>query len=347
VGPSICRLRAGGGAIAALVFAKLTYSPGASCTSGTPWTVTSSTNVANISGVTYQQPAFVEDGHENIWLADYEITATTNNIVVYERGPHDTDPWNVTPVTIYNPNSGEGANGYEHAPRPVYLPTVAGTLGNIGLLYQSYNCLYWVTITDSTTPGYQVSYPPEELSTFSNDMLGCNLVSLQEQDQDTASSNATDRLTGNQYLGFVSNAASGGTNVYALVYDATAGTWGNGTPLTSALYYPYDAVYVKSTFVTAGGSFYSYMFVNDKNQLGLFESAALPASISYMLAGHLSHIPPGTNQSYADPRIEAPQYINTSHISFAPVWEQYKYGAYISPSMPTQQSLIFWNNIPN
>jgi hypothetical protein len=95
------------------------------------------------------------------------------------------------------------------------------------------------------------------------------------------------------------------------------------------------------------GSFYSYMFVNDKNQLGLFESAALPASISYMLAGHLSHIPPGTNQSYADPRIEAPQYINTSHISFAPVWEQYKYGAYISPSMPTQQSLIFWNNIPN
>jgi hypothetical protein len=306
--------------------------------------------VAQSDTTTYQQPAFARDANGDIWLADLELTSTaglgTGQIMVYERV---TGTWS-TGITITNPTS-----YIEHAPRPVYVPST--TTADIGLIFQSDNCLYWVTIKGTT-----VSSPAQELSSYSNGTENnmqptCNMPTSQNLWNDTAASVATNPLTGDQYLGFVIQYPSGmsTTAVYALTFEASTATWltSSGQLLTGNQS-PASSVYVKSTLqeVTVGGTATypnAYMFINDAPGLDFSSSQTLPtvSTTSYAFVDYLDPNPNPTNPtSFSNPRIEAPEYIPYygALLSTVPVWEQYTSNTSVTPET---ESLIYWIDVPN
>ena len=210
-----------------------------------------------------------------------------------------------------------------------------------------------ITMTGSAAAGATPS-PVNglELSQYSNSptSTNCNLPSSQATYPDTAYSVATDSKTGDQYLGYVTNSASG-TAVYAMSYSGSGTAWNT---LGASFNYGNTTIYVKSVFATVGLKTYSYMIVNDNitnaNQLDLFYSPTLSTSqtnTSYVGApstswdtlSYSSLVVPGTT-SFANPRIEAPQYVNSSTLAYVPVWLQYT----LSPGI---QSLVYWNTVPN
>ena len=302
---------------------------------GYPQTVAMST-----SSVTYQEPAFAVDMNNHIWLADLELVApanTSGKIVLYERTA--TTTWSHG-MAITNPNS----SGVEQAPRPVFLPLGTGDSGTIGLIFQSYNCLYWA-IVSATSSGTTVS-TPIELSSYSTTPGTCNLPSSQEAVENSAFSVATDPSSGDQYLGFVINAAtSGDTNIYTLTYQASMGLWIDGQALTMGITFPNHEAYVKSTFATSGSSTYAYMFINNGGELAFFLSDTLSggATMYGSPVYNLLHPPITGTQNYDNPRIDAPEYIDSSYV---PVWEQYT--SSVDPMTGIEvQSLIYWSNVPN
>jgi hypothetical protein len=87
------------------------------------------------------------------------------------------------------------------------------------------------------------------------------------------------------------------------------------------------------------------------SSLELFEAPALSTSMTSTTYGpnplyNLTYTQPSATQSFANPRIEAPQYINYSlqGIRTVPVWLQYVINTANSPPL---QSLIYWNGVPN
>jgi hypothetical protein len=98
-----------------------------------------------------------------------------------------------------------------------------------------------------------------------------------------------------------------------------------------------------------------YMFINDGSGLDLWASATLPTTTSYQFSDYLypngTAYPAGATPSYTSPRIEAPAYIpylgptnpNGLALTTVPVWEQYS----TNSTGPINQSLIWWNNVPN
>jgi hypothetical protein len=134
-------------------------------------------------------------------------------------------------------------------------------------------------------------------------------------------------------------------------YSGSGTAWNT---LGASFNYGNTTIYVKSVFATVGLKTYSYMIVNDNitnaNQLDLFYSPTLSTSqtnTSYVGApstswdtlSYSSLVVPGTT-SFANPRIEAPQYVNSSTLAYVPVWLQYT----LSPGI---QSLVYWNTVPN
>jgi hypothetical protein len=95
---------------------------------------------------------------------------------------------------------------------------------------------------------------------------------------------------------------------------------------------------------------YSYLIINDgttltpPSSLELFESPALSATVTNTSYSPLYNLTYNQTGSFANPRVEAPQYINANPNSNSmtltvPVWLQYANGGI--------QSLIYWNNVPN
>ena len=376
------------GVVNAVIFTELAYSPSNAQPATRPtWTVMSGypqtvTPIPNTSGTTYQQPAFAEDGSLNTWLTDFEIPSSGTaggQIGVYEYSSSDTG-WVNTTLGISLPCSGSGSNGgsgsggsctggnpdttgTQHASRPVFVPLrriYTTTPANIGVIYQSNNCLFWVTINVNNSP--QVS-TAQELSNFSNASAnpgntGCNLPDAQSSYDDTAASIATNPTTGDQYLGFAVNVtgstdASPLTNVYTLTYQASTATWmtSNGQLWAGPTSHPDTPVYVKSALITPVGSSttYAYMFIN-YGALSWLEVLTAPilsatvTSTSYAPFAYLSHSQ-ATGASYDNPRIDVPEYLNTSisgNLSVVPAWEQY-----VISTTSGAQSLIYWNNVPN
>ncbi len=390
----------GSGNTNAVMFTELSYTaslpvPNASNTwapmTGYPQSVISTT-----SGTVYQQPAFAIDGPGNIWLTDFEIPqsgtggtqGTGGQIGVYEYSSNpNTTSWvntglgnslpcsGVSSVGSPSPNITCGgttdSTGVQHAARPVFVPyrqINTSNPANIGVIYQSGNCLFWVTINVNNASPVSAA---QELSSASNlsanpGNSGCNLPSGQSGYYDTAASISTNPITGDQYLGFAVTVASGTnsspppptpTSVYALTYQASNASWmtGNGQLLTGPSKAPNTPVYVKTALVTASGASNAnaYMFINYGTNSPLEAVAAPvlsqsnPTVVPYSQVAVLNHSAAGSGQSYANPRIDAPEYINAniSKISIVPVWEQYTSSTTINGI--AIQSLIYWNNLPN
>ena len=273
--------------------------------------------------------------------------------------PNNTTPPGTAPSASLV--SSRGSNAFAHAPRPVSVQS-ANSTGTIGLLFQSStptslssDCLYWVTITGSAAAGATAANTLE-LSQYSNSpaSTNCNLPATQGTYPDTAFSVATNPRTGDQYLGFVVNYPSGsssGTAVYAMSYTGSSAPLGTWNTAGQTLNYNGTAVYVKSIYATVGLKSYSYMVINNNSaqSLELFYSPTLSTVTNtlYSPLSTLSYPSPLSGQSFGNPRIEAPQYINNnqySMITTVPVWLQY-----VSATIQgTQtQSLIYWNNVPN
>jgi hypothetical protein len=202
-----------------------------------------------------------------------------------------------------------------------------------------------VTITGTT-----VSSPALELSQFSNSppSTACNLPMAQTSFDDTAASVATNPLTGaqfgDQYLGYAIQYGSL-TAVYTMTYQASSASW---TAIPGQLLNYPNAVYVKSAMEAVGSTSYpkAYMFINPGTlgQVDFFSSATLPATVSYGLAGTLPAPTPLPGQNYDNPRIDAPEYVDSSVLSTVPVWEQYTSAIIMGSDV---QSLIYWNDVPN
>jgi hypothetical protein len=166
---------------------------------------------------------------------------------------------------------------------------------------------------------------------------------------DTAASIATDPTTGDQYLGFaVRNPSNTSTTaVYTMTYQASASSapW---TTIAGQLWTYSGAVYVKSALqqVTGTNPFpTAYMFINttaDSGELAFLSAPTLETgTTSYSLVSDLNAPSRGPGQSYANPRIETPEY---SPLTTVPVWEQWAdasvMGSYV-------YSLVYWNDVPN
>jgi hypothetical protein len=94
---------------------------------------------------------------------------------------------------------------------------------------------------------------------------------------------------------------------------------------------------------------YAYMFINygALSWLEVLTAPILSATItstSYAPFAYLSHSQ-ATGASYDNPRIDVPEYLNSSisgNLSMVPAWEQY-----VINTTSGAQSLIYWNNVPN
>lgn len=329
----------------------------------------------------YQQPGFTTDQNGNFWLADLELqfgnpsypnTPSVGGIAVYQRNggtwgsvavniPNNTTPPNLAPSA--NVVSSQGSNAFAHAPRPVFVQSENST-GTIGLLFQSStptaqssDCLYWVTISGSAASG-ATSSNAQELSHYSNSPASsnCNLPAAQGTYPDTAFSDATNAKTGDQYLGFVINYPSGsssGEAVFAMSYQESSGTWSPAGSTSQATLNYNNSIYVKSVYAVVGLKSYSYLIINNgppassptsSSSLELFESPTLSATVTSTLYSPLYALTWTQSGSFANPRIEAPQYINSNANSNSmaltvPIWLQYANGG--------SQSLLYWNDVPN
>lgn len=314
------------------------------------------------NGAVFQQPSLAWDSNNDLWVADLQLTFNSagvpqaGGVYLYERVQGSWNPISVsiTGNTTSSTPSADlinslGSNVFAHAPRLVYVPAASGsTLGNIGLLFQDSTCLYWTTISGNASLGFTATNSLE-LSQYSNSPASstCNLVSQQSTFPDTAFSVATNPTTGDQYLGFVTNypsGSSGGTAVYAMSYKGSSagGAWNtNGSLLNYN-----GSIYVKSVFGVIGTNSYSYMIINNGQSIGtpetldFFVSPALSASVvntSYTSPKYILKTSSGNAGNFSNPRIDAPQYVNTNSTSmsptlFVPVWLQYAVGTTRSPS---------------
>jgi hypothetical protein len=306
------------GTLSALMYAVLLYNNGG-------WTVQNSEIVASVAGMEYFEPAFAVDAENNIWVAASQLnTATGNQVVTLHYQAANSTTWSSTGVGLPNPNSGQGINGIEHGPRPVYVPS---SVGNIGLLYQSYNCLYWVTINGSVVSPLTV--------------VSCNLPVSQEQVNDTAFSVVTDSL-GDQYLGYVTNGPAGTTATLVVTQVYYPGT-GWDIALAQGLSgdtSPGSAIYVKMSLVTVGSQTSVYAFVNNQGALALYEwglGQSACGGPSYCLANNFTHAPANqaNGQSFGNPRIDVPAYFNSQVSGSLYVFEQYN-------NTSTTFSFMFW-----
>ena len=87
------------------------------------------------------------------------------------------------------------------------------------------------------------------------------------------------------------------------------------------------------------------MFINNGGELAFFLSDTLSggATMYGSPVYNLLHPPITGTQNYDNPRIDAPEYIDSSYV---PVWEQYT--SSVDPMTGIEvQSLIYWSNVPN
>jgi hypothetical protein len=286
-------------------------------------------------------------------------------IAVYQR---KNGTWGSVSVDITGnttpPNPGpspslislQGTNAFAHAPRPVFVqPNINNFLfGTIGLLFQgpasgssTVDCLYWTSITGDAASGASAT-TPVELSQYSNAPNQCNLPATQSTFPDTAFSVATNLITGDQYLGYVINDGSGPNQneaVFAMSYNGTTNTWNTTGGATFNNGGNNNVVYVKSVYATdSNANTYSYMIVNQGgSSLELYASPTLSTTQTNTVYAAIENLTYGSSGTFTNPRIEAPQYVNTNsnpNFPYVPIWLQYV-------TTGTTQSLLYWNQIPN
>ena len=264
-----------------------------------------------------------------------------------------------------------------HAPRLVWLPTIEG-FQDVGLLYQAVDGsgneqLYWeVLIAGPAKKSWTLSaqqtvggMPTSRQNFVYNSGFSVATVV-------TAYTNGT--LTdppGTQYVAYLGNGSAGPVIQTALFTPSTGGTPGTWTPIqtlpTTSTYVPsyvkvtYTAPYTSTESEQVPPYGYVYfdrdLYINPSTGNGTLyidnQTAVTPLTSNSCIVP-----PPGTStcfshnlylatpsaqcasSTYANPRLEAPEYAFPTESADIPVWLQYQPS--LPPPDPNPYSLFFW-----